>query len=247
MMFQVVGDDAMQSEQMSTAATPPSAAPPDPRGPDRLISFYYPTLHRLLGRLLSLFTASREVSRVSDYVLWASQRADADAFTLMSRLRDKADELDPLDRAAECFDHMAAGIDTTGDGLCFLMWELSQPRSLRHQRRLADELRRNPDTPLQQLPFLDAVLCESLRCYPPIPMSLRRVVPDGGRTIDGAWVPAGTTVSCQAYSVHRLNADVFPDPDTFDPDRWLAAEGDADRRRVLFAFANGGRGCVGKQ
>jgi cytochrome P450 len=165
----------------------------------------------------------------------------------MSRLGEKSGQLDHIDMAAECLDHMVAGIDTTGDTLCFLMWELSQPRSLHLQRRLTEELQKNPEAGIDQLPFLDAVLCEGLRYYPAIPMSLPRLVPPGGRSIDGFHLPEKTIVSCQAHSVHRINTEVFPNPDKFHPDRWLEAEGDADRRRLLFAFSNGGRGCVGKQ
>lgn len=168
-------------------------------------------------------------------------------FTLLSRLREKSGELDSVSAAAECLDHMAAGIDTTGDGLCFLMWELSQPRSLVFQQRLQQELLHNPNAPLDQLPFLDAIVSEGLRSFPPIPMSLPRYVPSGGKMIEGYAIPEGTIASCQAYSVHRMNHDVFPEPDRFNPDRWMAGEGDAERRRLLFAFSNGGRGCVGKQ
>lgn len=182
-----------------------------------------------------------------DYVLDTSKSSDAAHFTLLSRLEEKNGELDTVDMAAECLDHMAAGIDTTGDVLCFLMWELSQPRSLEIQRRLQQEARSHPGLSFDQLPYLDAVVCEGLRCFPPIPMSLPRYVPKGGRTIDGFWFPEKTIVSCQAYSVHQMNSDIFPDPESFNPDRWLAAEGDSDRRRLLFAFSNGGRGCVGKQ
>lgn len=142
---------------------------------------------------------------------------------------------------------MVAGIDTTGDALCFLMWELSQPRSLHFQVRLQEELRNNQNAPLDQLLYLDAVVNEGLRVFPAIPMSLPRLVPEDGRGIDGVWVPQGTVVSCQAHSVHRINSHVFPNPDLFDPERWLKSDGDAERRRLLFAFANGGRGCVGKQ
>jgi cytochrome P450 len=78
-------------------------------------------------------------------------------------------------------------------------------------------------------------------------MSLPRYVPPGGREIDGFVVPEGTIVSCQAYSTHRIDQTVFPDPDVFNPDRWLAEKGEAERKRLFFAFANGGRGCVGKQ
>lgn len=142
---------------------------------------------------------------------------------------------------------MAAGIDTTGDALCFLMWELSQPRSLPFQQRLQQELLAGPDVSFEKLPFLDAVVMEGLRCFPAIPMSLPRYVPAGGREIDGFFVPEQTIVSCQAYSVHRIDTQTFPEPDVFNPDRWMDKEGDAQRRRMMFAFANGGRGCVGKQ
>ncbi|RDA87489.1 hypothetical protein CP532_1646 [Ophiocordyceps camponoti-leonardi (nom. inval.)] len=213
----------------------------------RLIAYHYPVLHWLFARLLFLFAKPREVPLVDDYVLAATQGSDAAPFTLLNRLRDKSDLFDSTDVAAECLDHMVAGIDTTGDSLCFLMWELSQPRSLIFQQRLTEELRDKSGIPTEQLPFLDAVVCEALRCYPAIPMSLPRLVPPGGRFIDGVWLPAQTVVSCQPYSVHRINDDIFPEPDVFNPNRWLEPERDADRRRLLFAFSNGGRGCVGKQ
>lgn len=197
--------------------------------------------------MLYWFAKPRETPLADNYVLNTSKRHDTEAFTLMSRLREKSSELDSISAAAECLDHMAAGIDTTGDGLCFLMWELSQPRSLGFQHKLQQELAQNRDSSPEQLPFLDAVVCEGLRCFPPIPMSLPRYVPTGGKTIDGYTIPEGAVVSCQAYSVHRMNDDIFLEPDRFNPDRWLATDGDTERRRLLFAFSNGGRGCVGKQ
>ena len=142
---------------------------------------------------------------------------------------------------------MAAGIDTTGDGLCFLMWELSQPANTGFQKRLQDELLSSPEASYDKLPFLDAVVMEGLRCTPPIPMSLPRYVPQGGREIDGFVLPENTIVSCQAFSVHRMDRKVFPGPDLFNPDRWLVGNGEAKRKSLFFAFANGGRGCVGKQ
>lgn len=216
-------------------------------GEDRLIYFYSPRLHQIISSLLYFFAKPRETPLADNYVLDTSKREDPAQFTLMSRLREKMGDLDSTDAAAECLDHMAAGIDTTGDGLCLLMWELSQPRSLSIQQRLQKELRQNRDSTLDNLSYLEAVIMEGLRCYPPIPMSLPRYVPTGGRTIDGFWLPQGTIVSCQAYSVHFMNKDVFPEPQRFNPDRWLEPEGDAERKRLLFAFSNGGRGCVGKQ
>ena len=235
---------------MSQARPPHTPAPPDASA-DRLLSHYSPALHAILGGLLSLWAKPRRTPLADAFVLEASARSDSAPFSLLSRMREKqADGLEQLDVAAEGLDHMAAGIDTTGDALGFLMWELSQPRSAHHQERLRRELRRaGRGTGFEQLPFLDAVVMEGLRCFPPIPMSLPRYVPPGGegKRIGGFDIPPGTVVSCQAFSVQRLDAAVFPDPDRFDPERWTHDEGAAERKKLFFAFANGGRGCIGKQ
>lgn len=170
--------------------------------------------------------------------------------TLLEKLRDPASDLSTMQAAAECSDHMAAGIDTTGDGLCFLMHTLSLPECAGIQRRLRAELvEAGPVTgrELDELAYLDAVVKEGLRCAPPIPMSLPRYVPKGGRMIDGYFVPEKVIVSCQAYSVHRLNEAVFPDGERFFPDRWLVEKGSRERDKLFFAFAMGSRGCTGKK
>lgn len=249
-MHQVAADDSLQSEFLSLSLSFLFLELQKIKQltfSDRLISHYTPTLHRIFGKLLYIFAKPRETPLADKYVLETSQSPDPASFTLMSRMEEKSAELESIDMAAECLDHMAAGIDTTGDALCFLMWELSQPRSLHSQRKLTAELLENPNAPLDQLPFLDAAVNEGLRCFPAIPMSLPRYVPDGGRVVDGYWLPQKSKVSCQSFSVHRINDVVFPDPDNFNPDRWLEEEGDSDRRRLMFAFANGGRGCIGKQ
>ncbi|XXH05206.1 hypothetical protein Hte_011631 [Hypoxylon texense] len=196
--------------------------------------------------VLSLFSKPRQTPLADDLVLSATAKTGPAQFTLLSRMQDKNYSMAQLDMAAECLDHMAAGIDTTGDALCFLMWQISQPGSLRVQGRLREELLANPESSFDKLPYLDAVVSEGLRCFPAIPMSLPRYAPPGGRTIDGYFIPGGTIVSCQAYSAHRIDESVFPQPDTFNPDRWLQEEGELDRKRLFFAFASGGRGCVGK-
>lgn len=222
---------------------------------NRLVRYYLPpALERAVGPVLDALAPPRATPLADGFVLEAAARRDeARPFTLLSRLGDKAWDLEATTVAAECLDHMVAGIDTTGDALCFLMWELSQPRSLAFQERLRAELRCSQGAAAgtaaaawDKLPYLDAVVMEGLRCFPAIPMSLPRRVPAGGRTIDGWPVAGRTVVSSQAYSVHRLDAAVFPAPDRFDPERWLVMDGDAERKRAFFAFASGGRGCVGK-
>nr|XP_036575996.1 GTP-binding protein [Colletotrichum truncatum]KAF6782667.1 GTP-binding protein [Colletotrichum truncatum] len=231
MMHQVTSDDSLRN---------------------RLIQHHYPIFYQYFSKLLDLFLDSRTTPLAQNFVIGAASKIDPAPFTLLNRLQDKTqssssvNQLDSTDIAAECMDHMVAGIDTTGDSLCFLMWELSQPSSLTIQQKLQREIRDNPNISFDKLSYLDAVVQEGLRCFPAIPMSLPRVVPRGGKHIDEFFIPEGSIVSSQAYSVHRYNDTVFLRPDTFDPERWMLSTGENERKRLMFAFSHGGRGCVGK-
>jgi cytochrome P450 len=167
--------------------------------------------------------------------------------TLLHKLQHSKEHFQEIEIAAECMDHLAAGIDTTGDALCFLMYHLSLPSSSNIQEKLFRELTENKDKPLEELQYLDAVIKEGLRCFPVIPMSQPRYVPSGGRKIDGYFVPAGAIVSCQAWSVHKLNEGIFPNGEEFSPERWLDPKAVPDMNRLFFAFGAGGRGCTGRQ
>jgi hypothetical protein len=65
-----------------------------------------------------LFAKPRETPLADDLVLGAASKTDPATFTLLSRMQEKANGLDHIDMAAECLDHMAAGIDTTGGESC---------------------------------------------------------------------------------------------------------------------------------
>lgn len=78
---------------------------------------------------------------------------------------------------------------------------------------------------ITRLPYLDAVLKETLRLYTAIPRTLPRVVSRAfkqGKVIDGLYIPPGTVVGSFAYGVHR-NRSVFGS-DEFDPERWNMPE-----------------------
>ena len=182
-----------------------------------------------------------------NYIFNTCAKLDSVESTLLYKLQNSKPSLQPTDIAAECMDDMAAGVDTVGDALCFLMYQISLPDFSYVQQKLFQEFQKTPNLPVDQLEYLDAVVKEALRCFPPIPMSQPRRVPEGGRTISGCFIPAGTIVSCQAYSVHRLNENVFPDGEKFVPERWLETDSSKDINRYFFAFGAGSRGCTGKQ
>jgi cytochrome P450 len=208
----------------------------------RWIQYYWPILDKV-----NTFFKPKSTPISHDFVLGRSQQRNPDEVSLLHKLQSKSSDLTPMQTAAESMDHLAAGIDTTGDGLCFLMYELSLPHNKVRQQRLQKEISENPTAKLDELIYLDAVIKEGLRLFPPIPMSYPRYVPADGRKISDFDVPGGTIVSCQPYSLHLLNEDVYPKGETFIPERWLEKEGDLERNRLFFAFSAGGRGCIGKK
>ncbi|KAE8333944.1 cytochrome P450 [Aspergillus sergii] len=97
------------------------------------------------------------------------------------------------------------------------------------------------------LSYLNAVLKESLRLYPPVAGSLPRLVPKGGCTIDGHFVPENVTVSTHHYASY-YDAANFTFPEQFIPERWLGTDDrfDSDRQDAMQPFSLGPRDCLGK-
>lgn len=208
-----------------------------------LVQYYCSTLVNLLLKV----TRARPAPLSREFVFKACEGADPSDSTLLYRLRNSKGAFQPGQIAAECMDHMAAGIDTTGDALCFLMYQISRPESSYVQEKLFREFKENKGNSLDELEYLDIVIKEGLRCFPPIPMSQPRYVPETGRTIDGYFIPEGTIVSCQAYSVHRLNEAIYPEGNSFKPERCLNKARELDMNRLFFSFGTGARGCTGRQ
>ncbi|KAM6478246.1 benzoate 4-monooxygenase cytochrome P450 [Trichoderma sp. SZMC 28011] len=97
---------------------------------------------------------------------------------------------------------------------------------------------------LEKLPYLTAVIKESLRLAYGVIGRLPRVVPAGGATFNGYFLPAGTTVGMSSWMMHRTTS-AFPDPDKFDPERWLDPEGSSKQHKYLVAFGKDSRQCIG--
>lgn len=170
---------------------------------------------------------------------------------------------------SDCIDHFWAGVSTTVDGLSPLVHHLSRPENASRQERLRHELHSAglgpgslvPSTPtLKQLPYLDAVIRETLRLNPPIPASMTRKVSEreGPISVCGHEIRPGMTIGASPHVIGR-NPDVYDEPEKWVPERWLLdggadSEGGGGARRNeklramkshFFAFGAGPRMCLG--
>jgi cytochrome P450 len=101
---------------------------------------------------------------------------------------------------------------------------------------------------VRELPYLSAVIDESLRTHPAAGLPLERITPAGGIQLSDFFVPGGTNIGCSAWTLH-LDKDLWgQDADEWRPERWLeASEGKkAEMKNSMFAFGAGSRTCIGK-
>jgi cytochrome P450 len=144
---------------------------------------------------------------------------------------------------------MFAGHDTSTSTLTFMLHELA--RHPEATRRLRDEQGRvlggaSPSAHQleKDMPYLDMVLDEVLRMYPPAWIGPRRAV----REFEfGGWtVPRDAYVNYCSWASHRL-PEVFPEPEAFIPERFTRERKAALPRGAYVPFGGGSRICIGKR
>ena len=228
---------------------------------DTLVDFdekYFPfsVLMEKLPLPVSLrLRAARERLDGTVYRMIAERRADAAAATrhdFLSMLLSARDADDPAARMSdeqlrdECMTFFLAGHETTANGLSWIFYLLARNPEVqqRLQRELAEVLcgRMPQMSDMQRLPYLDMVLHESWRMYPPVWTVARR--PTETVKLGGYEISKGSVIVMPQWVMHR-DPRFFPDPERFDPERWTPAARAARPKLSYFAFSAGPRQCIG--
>lgn len=105
------------------------------------------------------------------------------------------------------------------------------------------------DAQARSLPYLQAVIKEGLRIWPPVTGLMSKEVPPSGDTINGLLIPGGTSIGYCAFGIFRNRKIWGEDADVFRPERWI--EGDKDDIRAMekvleLVFAGGKWQCLGR-
>ncbi|EAW08477.1 cytochrome P450 [Aspergillus clavatus NRRL 1] len=154
--------------------------------------------------------------------------------------------------ADEAYVIVTAAADTTGNALTIATYNVVTNPKI-YERLTAELKERFPDpeaemdfAALEKLPYLTAVIKEGLRLSFGVVGRLPRVVPQPGAEFNGYQVPEGTVVSMSSWIMHH-NEGLYPNSETFDPERWLNPVTYNTLDKYLFAFGKGTRQCVGMQ
>ncbi|KAF3482546.1 benzoate 4-monooxygenase cytochrome P450 [Arthroderma uncinatum] len=138
----------------------------------------------------------------------------------------------------EGFVVLGAATETTARVLTVGSFYLYRDKSILY--KLREELKGvmpQPDshitwTKLEQLPYLTAFINESLRLSHALVLRLPRAARNESLAYKDFVIPPGTPVSQSSYFVH-MDPTIFPDPDTFDPERWIRATERGERLTSL--------------
>jgi benzoate 4-monooxygenase len=176
---------------------------------------------------------------------------------LLQRLMEGRDEKgEPLGRqelTAEALTQLIAGSDTTSNSSCALLYHVVRtPGVLQKLRAELDAaLPKDLYVPtfdlVRDLPYLSAVVNETLRFHSTSGIGLPRQIPDNSQGIHfkGQYFPPGTILSVPTYSIHHSTEIWGADADEFKPERWQG--GLTDRQKNAFIpFSHGPRACVGR-
>jgi cytochrome P450 len=112
---------------------------------------------------------------------------------------------------------LVAGHDTTAAALAWALYHIHREEGVRE--RIAEELASDPaPEDMPKLPYLSAVISETLRMHPAVPIVLRKL--SEPRTVIGLDCEAGDIVGIAIPALH-FNPSIWRDPYRFDPDRFL--------------------------
>jgi len=171
-----------------------------------------------------------------------------DLLSMMLHARDEDDgsRMTDAQLADEARTFLLAGHETTAITLTWTFYLLAQHPEI--QQALGEELDRVLDGRVPtaadagQLQLTERIVQEAMRVYPPVFMIGREPLADFD--LAGYQIPAGTTIFLSQWVMHR-DARYYPEPERFDPDRWLPERVAERPKMTYFPFGGGPRVCIG--
>lgn len=147
---------------------------------------------------------------------------------------------------------MFEGHDTTAAGSSFALCMLGvhkdvQEKVMQEQNAIfGDSDREVTFADTVEMKYLERVIMETLRMYPPVPLIARKVNQDVKLVSKNYTIPADSTVIIGTYKIHR-RPDIFPNPERFDPDNFLPERAASRHYYSYIPFSAGPRSCVGRK
>jgi cytochrome P450 len=198
------------------------------------------------------FERARDVLDRIIYGIIAERRANprdtGDLLSMLLLAQDEGSGMSDKQVRDEALTLFLAGHETTANALTWTWYLLSQnPEAERHfhaelDRVLGGRLPGFEDLP--ELKYVESVFAESMRLFPPAWGIGRRNIKE--YPVGDYAIPAGSIILMSPYVMHR-DPRYFPEPDRFDPGRWLPEAAASRPKFSYFPFGGGARVCIGER
>ncbi|CAG9990065.1 unnamed protein product [Clonostachys byssicola] len=154
---------------------------------------------------------------------------------------------------------LAAGHETTASALTWACYLLTKNPEIQEKLReevtkaLPEDIGSIPAVDLagilEQLPYLNGIMHETLRLYPTVPMTMRQALCD--TRIGDQFIPKGTDIIVSIWYINRSPKIWGPDAAEFLPERWITdgkpnTNGGAASNYDFLTFLHGPRSCIGQ-
>ncbi|KAJ8922207.1 hypothetical protein NQ315_004144, partial [Exocentrus adspersus] len=208
--------------------------------------------------ILHDFTKNVIRERKKEFKSKASDNSNNEGVKIKAALLDmlleashNGNDLTDEDIREEVDTFMFEGHDTASVAICYALYAICQNGNI--QKKVYSELEEVfgndskveiTTSQINELKYLDIVVKEALRYYPPVPLIERMLEDDW--TVDGVTIPKGTTISIFLYGMNHAD-QVFSEPERFDPERFLPEKQSSRHNYAFIPFSAGPRNCIGKR
>ncbi|KAF7285236.1 hypothetical protein GWI33_011557 [Rhynchophorus ferrugineus] len=207
--------------------------------------------HAFIDDLIKRRAAGFQVFDVDNEISFGQGRKKLAMLDLLLNEKIKNNAIDNQGIRDEVNTFVFEGHDTTASNLSFMLMLLACHRDIQDQvyeelqHILGPELSREPTyADLQEMNLMERCIKESLRLYPSVPF-IGRIASEDIVTKAGI-IPKGLSINIHIYDVHR-DPQYWPDPETFDPSRFLPENCRNRHPYSYIPFSAGPRNCIGQR
>jgi len=209
------------------------------------------TLHGFTNKVIAEkkqeYKTKKKATSINDDVGLKKRLAFLD---LLIEASDDGDVLSDEDIREEVDTFMFEGHDTTATSMSFFLFLMATHPEI--QRKCQEELqsifgdddRLATSQDLASMRYIELCLKEGLRLYQSVPIISRTLGED--LVVGGNLIPAGTNAIMLPFLIHR-DPEIFPDPDSFQPERFLQENISKRNPYSYVPFSAGPRNCIGQK
>ncbi|GAB6023594.1 Cytochrome P450 4V2 [Chamberlinius hualienensis] len=180
-----------------------------------------------------------------------SKSVEKKRLAFLDLLLDQSTKLSDRDVREEVDTFMFEGHDTTSSGVSWSLYCIAKYPEVQQKVRseLKELLQDDYDRPfisqdLKKMKYLECVIKESMRLFPPVPYFARRLTKD--TEMCGYTIPSDVDIAFSTYTIH-MDPKYYSEPEKFDPDRFRPENLLTRHPFAYIPFSAGPRNCIGQK